>query len=138
MLALAQLRRLDEFVARRREIAARYDALLAKRPIVEAPRVATGTSPVWYKYPVLLPAGVDRDGLRKRLQEEHAIECGALYSPPCHLMPSFQRELGTGPGMLPTAEALLSRQLTLPMHAAMEPAEADRAVDALEAVLPPR
>jgi perosamine synthetase len=135
VLAHAQLRRLPDFLARRRAVAARYDALLAKDARLELPRSAEGSEPAYYKYPVLLPPQVDRERVRARLQADHGIECGALYSPPCHLMPVFRRVLGSGPGLLPRAEALLPRQLCLPMHAALEPADADRAVAALAQVL---
>jgi perosamine synthetase len=135
VIAQAQLRRLDEFIARRRAIAARYDQLLAKDARFTLARPQPGSESVYYKYPVLLPEGVDRDEVRRRMGEEHQVEVGSLYWPPCHLMPVFRKSLGTGPGMLPTAEKLLARQLTLPMHAALEPADADRSVAALLACL---
>jgi dTDP-4-amino-4,6-dideoxygalactose transaminase len=84
---------------------------------------------------VLLPAGVDRDRVRRELAERHGIEAGALYSPPAHLMPVFRKSLGTGPGLLPRAEELLPRQICLPMHALITPADAERSVTALDEVL---
>jgi dTDP-4-amino-4,6-dideoxygalactose transaminase len=134
ILAQSQLRRLDDFIARRRRIAARYDELLANDERIILPRPQPGSASVYYKYPVLLPSGVDRDAVRKWMGERD-VEVGALYWPPCHLMPVFRQALGTGPGTLPTAEGLLARQLTLPMHAAMEPADADRSVAVLDEAL---
>jgi dTDP-4-amino-4,6-dideoxygalactose transaminase len=122
-------------IARRRTIAARYDELLAKHPTIRAPRPAPETVPVYYKYPVLLPLGTHRDNIRTELLERHGIETGALYSPPAHLMPIFRKRLGTEPGRLPAAEAMLGRQLTLPIHAAMEVSDADRVIAALGEVL---
>ena len=135
VICLEQLGRLDQFVATRRTIAARYDELLTKLPNVRPPRPAPETVPVYYKYPVLLPLGTHRDNIRQELADKHGIECGALYSPPAHLMPVFRKRLGTEPGKLPAAEALLGRQLCLPMHAAMTVADADRVVAALTEVL---
>ncbi len=134
VLAHTQLRRLDELIACRRRIAARYDQLLADDKRITLPQTQPGSHSVYYKYPVLLPSGVDRDAVRKRMGE-HDVEVGALYWPPCHLMPVFRKALGTGPGMLPTAEGLLERQLTLPMHAAMQLADADRSVAVLDEAL---
>ena len=37
--------------------------------------------------------------------------------------------------MLPRAEAMLPRQLTMPMHAALTDAEVDRSVEALREIL---
>jgi dTDP-4-amino-4,6-dideoxygalactose transaminase len=135
VLALSQLARLDEMIAERRTIAARYDELLAKLPNVRAPRPAPETVPVYYKYPVLLPLGTNRDHVKNELLDKHGIETGSLYSPPAHLMPIFRKRLGTEPGRLPAAEAMLGRQLCLPMHAAMQTGDADRVIAALTDVL---
>lgn len=128
------LARLDDHLAVRRRIAARYDELLGD-DLVTRPRPAAGTTPAWYKYAVIVPDGADVPTLRRRFREEHAIEVGNLYYPPVHLMPAWRKRLGTGPGMLPNAERYLPRQITLPMHAAMSLADADRAVAALRELL---
>ena len=86
--------------------------------------------PAWYKYPVVLPEGVDRDTVRQRLHDEHAIEAGSLYWPPVHLMPVFRDKLGTAPGLCPKAERTLAHQLCPPMHAAVTEADADRSARA--------
>jgi perosamine synthetase len=132
VLARSELHRLADFVARRRAVAARFDELLARRDRYTLPRLAAGTRPAWYKYPLLLPLGVDRDAVRAQLLQQHGIECGALYSPPAHLMPVFR---GASPPRLPVAEAFCARQLCLPMHAALQVADADRAVAALDEVV---
>ena len=134
VLALSQLARLDDFLARRRAIAARYDALLATDRRVTRARIGEGTRPAYYKYPVLLAEGIDRDAVRRELAGI-GVEAGALYSPPCHLMPVFAGLPGAGRGQLPRSEALLARQLCLPMHAAMSVPDADRAVSALDQAL---
>lgn len=135
VLALAQVHRLDDFLSHRRRLAKHYDQLLAANTRIERPRVAVHSEPAFYKYPVLLPSGVDRDLVRRRLLEEHGIEMGAVYSPPCHLMPVFRNQLGTHVGLLPIAEAILPRQLALPMHVGVSEADAARSVAALDSVL---
>jgi dTDP-4-amino-4,6-dideoxygalactose transaminase len=134
VLALSQVRRLDQFLDRRRAIARLYDGALAADPRITRPVAAAGTRPAYYKYPVLLPDAADRDRLRRELNER-GIEIGALYSPPAHLMPVFQRTLGTAAGMLPIAESLLPRQICLPMHAAVTPEQAERSVRELRSAL---
>lgn len=130
VLALAQLRRVDDFVEHRRAIAAQYDRLL-EGTVLRRPELAPGSRPAYYKYPVLLPEGEDPAALRNLLMTRDRIEIGSLYNPPAHLMPVFRRILGTGPGSLPRAEALLARQVCLPMHAALSPADAARSVEAV-------
>lgn len=129
-----QLRRLNERLATRRALATRYDELLAG-VAVERPRPMPGSNPAWYKYAVLLPEGMDGTAVRARFKDDYAIEVGSLYCPPVHLMPAFRTALGTGPGMLPRAESLLPRQITLPMHAALTAEDVDRSVGALKEIL---
>ena len=60
-IALTQLRRLDEFIAKRQTIAAVYDAAMAAiglTPVTISPRAVTNR----YKYIARLPTGVDRVG----------------------------------------------------------------------------
>ena len=135
VLATAQLQRLDDFLAHRRAVAARYDELLKGDGRFTLPKLHPEMAPAWYKYPVLLPEGTDRDGIRKRIYEAHGIEMGALYSPPCHLMPVFKTTLGTKMGDLPRSERALARQICLPMHAKVSMEDAQRSVDVLREAL---
>jgi len=135
VLAIEQLRRLEDFVGHRRTIAARYDELLADRPWATVPRPTPGSRPVYYKYPILLPPGVDQNVVRKTMLERHHMELGAIYSPPAHLMPLYRKARGDAPLRLPNAEAALPRQICLPMHAQVTVADAERAVAALDDVL---
>jgi len=130
-----QLKRQPEFLATRRAVAARYDELLSKDDRITLPTLQRGMEPSYYKYPVLLPEGVAPGAIRSTMSEKHRVDLGALYAPPVHLMPVFQRELGTKAGMCPNAEALLARQVTLPMHAALSVSDADRVVEALDETL---
>jgi dTDP-4-amino-4,6-dideoxygalactose transaminase len=135
VLGLSQLGHLDEFIAHRRRVAARYDELLAKKPWATLPRPAAGSRPVYYKYPILLPLGTDRDGVRKTLLERDKMELGAIYSPPTHLMPIYRKAAEATPLLLANAERLLPRQLCLPMHAQISVEDADRAVAAVDSLM---
>ena len=135
VLAHHQLRSLDGFLEARRALAKHYDDRLRGDATFELPTIAQGCEAAYYKYPVLLPEGADGGTIRRRVFEADKIEIGSLYYPPCHLMPVFQRALGTGPGMLPTAERLLKRQICLPMHVAVDLAGADRSIEAVKRAL---
>ena len=135
VLGLSQLGHLDEFIAHRRRVAARYDELLANKPWATLPRPVVGSRPVYYKYPILVPVGTDRDGLRRTLLERDRMELGAIYSPPAHLMPVYRNARAEPPARLPVAESVLPRQLCLPMHAQIAVPDCDRAVAAVDALL---
>jgi dTDP-4-amino-4,6-dideoxygalactose transaminase len=135
VLATAQTRRLDEFLDTRRTVARRYDELLSGDARFTLPRLAPSMSAAYYKYPVLVPEGTDVRELRRRALAEHRVEIGSLYYPPCHLMPVFRDTLGTKPGDLPISEALLARQICLPMHAQISLADAERSVEVVRSLL---
>jgi len=133
VIGLAQLRRLDEFTARRAEIAAIYDAGLARL----APRVIPvgpppGSLCSYYKYIVLL-SGVGRAGLKSVLREEFDVALsGEVYEIPCHLQPVFA---GVTHGPLPKAEDLCARHVCLPVSARMTTDDARYVLESLEAAM---
>ena len=75
-IALSQLRRLDEFVAHRRHVAARYDAGPGRRPGRHRSPSPTNSGSNYYKYVAFLPPDTDRAMVKKRIREEY--EVGAL------------------------------------------------------------
>lgn len=126
------LRRLDEFLAHRARIAARYDAALRSLPVTVLPTPANAVNN-FYKYIALLPAGVDRAELKKTLREQHEIGLsGEVYELPLHAQPVFEAYARE---RLPVSEDVCARHICLPLHSDMTDAEADLVVDALAAVL---
>ncbi|MEK7706046.1 MAG: DegT/DnrJ/EryC1/StrS family aminotransferase, partial [Myxococcota bacterium] len=133
VIARAQLRRLDEILVHRRAVALSYKQELSGSGLIRLPVAAPGCEPAFYKFPVALPDGVDRDRVRTLLRERHGIETGTLYDPPAHQMPAFQ-SVARGVS-LPWTDALLARQLCLPMHLGVDPADCGEIVATLEAMV---
>jgi dTDP-4-amino-4,6-dideoxygalactose transaminase len=132
-VGLVHLRRLDEFIAVRRRVAARYDAALRQVASITPLLPPPGCGHAYYKYPALLAPGVDRDAVKQRLDEEHGVGMsGEVYARPLHDEPVFA-EVEHGP--LPVAEDVCARQVCLPLHSDMTDEEADVVIDALGAVL---
>ncbi|HST02552.1 MAG TPA: DegT/DnrJ/EryC1/StrS family aminotransferase [Usitatibacter sp.] len=130
VLGTFQLRRLDENVAHRNAIVDRYRGLLGACDWLAIPSHPAEVRHAYYKFPVLLREGMDRDRFRKMLWTDHMIENGGIYDPPCHLQP-VMRDRGFGPGAFPKAEKTLARQLCPPIHSQLTPAEADRVAAAM-------
>lgn len=129
-LGASQLTRLDEFVARRRALAARYDTLLGKAPL-KRPWQHPDTKSSWHLYVIRVDAGAHRaafDGLRER-----GIGVNLHYIP-VYLQP-FYRRLGFEPGLCPEAEAYHREAITLPLYPAFSDAEQDQVVAGVKAVL---
>lgn len=119
-LALSQLKHLDDWIARRREIAHEYDRAFAAIAGVNPLVTQSGRGHAHHLYVIR----VERDGLgvdRRRLFE--ALRCEGIgvnvHYIPVHLHPFYRSRQGTGPGLCPVAEAAYETILSLPMFPAM-------------------
>lgn len=114
-VGLAQLRRLDELLAKREAVAIRYDALLSSvdgvRPLAP-PRAGIRLS--WFVYVVRLAPEIDRAGLMSELSKR-GID-SRPYFPAIHLQPLYRERFGCRPGMFPHTEAAAESLLALPFH----------------------
>jgi dTDP-4-amino-4,6-dideoxygalactose transaminase len=129
IIGLAQMRRLNEFIERRAEIAAAYDAGLPRlAPRVQPVRPAAGSRCNYYKY-IALTTGVDRAALKKVMREEFDVGLsGEVYDTPCHLQPVFAGVTGDA---FPKAEDLCARHICLPVSAKMSADDANYVLEAL-------
>jgi perosamine synthetase len=130
---LVHLRRMDEFIARRREVAARYDKALAEldglRALAEPPRCRSNI----YKYIAVLPEGMDRAVFKQEMAERHDVRlAGEVYDVPLHQQPVLA-EFATGEP-LPVAEDMCARHVCLPVHSDMTDDEVDQVLTAAAAV----
>ena len=128
VIGRTQLKRLPEFIAARRRVAAIYDRALPATGIVPLAEPA-GAMSNYYKYIAMPPAGIDRGALKKHLRTTYDVGLsGEVYEAPCHLQPVF------GPlanGTLPVAEDLCARHICLPVSAVMTDADAEYVVESL-------
>lgn len=130
-LGASQMARLREFVARRHELANRYDRLLEALPVSTPLRCDKNYSGL-HLYPVRLDEAWRRravfDGMRAA-----RIGVNVLYIP-IHTQP-FYRDLGFAPGDFPAAEDYYARSLALPMFPGLTEAEQERVVSTLAGLL---
>lgn len=106
----AKLPFLDEWVARRRHLAARYNTILAGTDVV-VPHEAPDVAHAYRNYTVRV---AHRNKLRRTLASE-GVETRILYSPPIHLQTVY-RDRGFRAGDYPVAEELSSDLVCLPIH----------------------
>ena len=113
-------------VARRREIAARYDAGLADIGDLGLPAIRPDRDHQYYLYTI-------RTGKRDQLMAHLAangIESRINYPYPIHLMRGYTF-LGYLPGSLPVTERLAGQILSLPMHRYLTDAQVERVIAAV-------
>jgi perosamine synthetase len=132
-LGIGQLERLDRILEARREVAERYNDLLAGVD-VETP-LADDDDHVrsWFVYVVKLPRGVDRDGVMARLGSEGIAT--APYVPSIHLQSYMRDRYGFGEGLCPVSEDASARTMAIPFHARLPLEDAERVVEALRQAL---
>lgn len=119
-----QLARLPGFVARRRQIAQRYDRGLAGLPGLRCPPpLPAGHESSYYLYWVQFDGGI-RDAVARDLYA-NGIYTTFRY-PPLHRVAAYRSS-----ARLPGAEAAAERTLLLPIHQALTDAEVDRVVGAV-------
>ncbi|HVW21536.1 MAG TPA: DegT/DnrJ/EryC1/StrS aminotransferase family protein [Opitutaceae bacterium] len=137
-VGLGQLARLEEFNARRRELARRYFQLLDASP---ARSLGLGLPPAdfansnWHMFQVMLPEerlDVKRAGIMAEM-EKAGIATGVHY-PAIHRFALYRRQ-GWKDGDFPNAEYAGRNLLTLPLFPAMEDGDVDRVVRALAGAL---
>jgi len=133
-LGTSQLRRLEDVVAERSEIADRYDATLRDIPGIGLPPRPDGRRSAWHLYAVEIDPesfGCGRDTVIDALRAE-GIEA-TLHYPAVHLL-SLYRARGGAAGIAPVAERLCERLVTLPLYPAMTASDQDDVVLALHRI----
>ena len=126
-VGLAQLERLDAMLARKREIANRYDDEFEGEPRVETVPDAPGTRGSAWLCTVLLPSRSDRDRVRVALAAE-GIETRPVW-PPLHLQQPYLGSPVLGGGAV--AVELAGRGLSLPSSAGLSDTDLTEVADAL-------
>jgi dTDP-4-amino-4,6-dideoxygalactose transaminase len=130
LCGVSQLRRLEEFITRRIEIAQRYNAALrTETPEVELIEPAADTRHAYWKHTFNLPPDVSRARLRAAMAERFQVPIAWSYFPAIHLQPVFRRLYDTYDGMLPVAEDVTQRLVNFPMHVRLTDSDVDRVLE---------
>lgn len=130
-LGSSQLSRLDTYVARRRELASRYDRLLESLPVKPLSQL-NETASSWHLYIIRLDEKFERKIVFERLRDA-GIGVNVHYIP-VHTQP-YYRALGFDFGDYPNAESYYSHAITLPLFPGLNDRQQDEVVEALGAAL---
>ncbi len=133
-LGISQLRKLSAWVARRREIARRYDEAFAQIPGITPLQVENDVTHAYHLYVIRIKPRERRDrhsvfnALRSRgiLVNVHYV--------PVHLHPLYRQRFGTREGMCPVAEKAYEEILSLPMFPRMTDHDVERVISACREV----
>ena len=133
-LGMTQMRRLDELLAKREQVAAWYEARLSEIPGVEVPAVEPSTTRMsWFVYVVRFDAKINRDALAKQLGEMGVP--ARPYFLPIHLQPYIAERFGYREGDFPVTEDLGRRGLAVPFSGVMAEEQVEYVCQTIREVL---
>lgn len=123
-IAIVQLDRLDGLVARRGQIADRYDQLLASVDGISTPLVGSGNVHSWQAYVVTVDPDLSRDRIAMYLRG-HGVQSN-IGTFALHLQPLYSTDR-----RCPVSARLFEEDLAIPMHADLTDAEVVRVAETL-------
>lgn len=111
-LGVSQLKKLDQFITKRQEIAEKYNEALKNVEGIKIPQQLEDTKSGWHLYMIQLE-NADR---KEVFDEMRAANIGVhVHYIPVYWHP-YYRDLGYERGLCPVAEAWYEKALTLPLH----------------------
>ena len=133
-LGLSQMSRLDAFVARRHELARRYDKLLANLPVTipwQHPDVYSGL----HLYVIRLHLDKIRKSHSRVFEEIRNNGIGVnIHYIPVHTQPYYER-MGFKPGDFNESEKYYAEAISLPMFQTLSESQQDQVINVLNMVL---
>lgn len=133
-LGLSQLAKVDKFVARRRQLAERYNELLKDLPL-KVPYQNTDTDSSWHLYIVRVDFNKVKK-TKKQIFAEMKVKgvCLNLHYIPVHTQPYYQN-LGFKHGDFPVSEKYYEEAFTLPLYYSLTDEQQEYIVSTLKEVL---
>jgi aminotransferase EvaB len=128
-ILLRKLKRLDQYIAKRRALAKRYEEILKNTALV-LPATSEGNGHVYYLYVCRHP---DRDGIINKLAENDIV-VNISYPWPIHTMRGY-RYLGYSEGDLPETERAAKEIFSLPMYPSLSYEAQDKVCCVLKSIL---
>jgi UDP-4-amino-4,6-dideoxy-N-acetyl-beta-L-altrosamine transaminase len=133
-LGVSQMQRLDAFVARRHQLARRYDQLLARLPVTTPWQHPDSYSGL-HLYVVRLKLSEIGKTYRQVFETLREQGIGVnLHYIPVHTQPHYQR-MGFALGDYPQAEQYYAEAISLPMYQTLSDQQQDQVVAVLQDVL---
>jgi dTDP-4-amino-4,6-dideoxygalactose transaminase len=132
-MGLAQLRKLERFQQRRREIVAAYNTAFEPMDALETPVERPEVEHAWHLYVLRLRFGALQIGRDQFIEELTARNIGtSVHFIPIHIHPFYRQKYGYLPENFPVAHGAYQRMLSLPLHPGLTD---DDVTDVITAVL---
>ncbi len=135
-LGISQLKKLDSFIQRRREIAAFYDEQFATDDRFIIPAVKNGIKHSYHLYPLQIKfdmIGLDKTEYFSRLKTNRII--AQVHYIPIHFQPYYQKRFGFRRDNFPVAERFYKREVSIPIYPLLEQEDLNYIVKTLKLCL---
>ncbi len=135
-LGISQLKKLDRFIQRRREIAARYNESFADMEEIVTPIEDKNVKAVYHIYVIQLLTELLKVGRKEVFDALRAENIGVnVHYMPLHLHPFYQKRFGYKKGDYPVAEKYYDRATTLPLFPRMSDDDVEDVIKAMRKVI---
>ncbi|MFC1917385.1 UDP-4-amino-4,6-dideoxy-N-acetyl-beta-L-altrosamine transaminase [Chloroflexota bacterium] len=135
-LGLSQMKKLDSFIRRRREIVTRYNEAFADLAEIILPVERDYVRAVYHIYVIQLLLEKLTVGRKEIFQALRAENIGVnVHYVPVHLHPFYQRKFGYKWGDFPKAERYYDRAITLPIFPRMSDKDVADVIEAVRKVI---
>jgi dTDP-4-amino-4,6-dideoxygalactose transaminase len=125
-LGIHQLKRLGEFIQRRRAIAGRYESTFAGVSELRLPADLPGRPHTFHLYPAQLALECLSIGRAEFIEQLRGANIGAsVHFIPLHRHPFYRDTFGYRPEQFPIAERIYSGLVSLPLYPRMTDADVD-------------
>lgn len=131
---MVKLPYLQEWTAKRRDIATWYAECLASEEGIQLPAFRPESEPTFRTFTIRVRGG-DRDRVYHHLREK-GIQAALHYVPPVHQQPVYKNRRLPGAARLPVTEMLAEEILCLPVDPEFEAETVDYVCGALKEILP--
>jgi dTDP-4-amino-4,6-dideoxygalactose transaminase len=134
-LGVSQFKKLNKFIARRREIVNKYNQAFKNIPNLVTPIELPGLVSAFHLY--VLKINFQQIGKSRKdvIEELKAKGVGTqVHYIPVHLQPFYQNVYGYKQGDYPVTEAYYDQCLSLPLFPRMTSQDVDKVIEAVKAV----
>lgn len=132
-MGVEQLKKLEQFIAKRRELAQHYTKLLKDLPVI-TPTEKSYTRHAFHLYPLLLNTDkISRDQFINKLKEYNIGT--SVHFIPLHMHPYYQQKYNFKKGDFPVAEQLFENEVSLPLYPGMTLQDVEYVVNAIKEIL---
>jgi len=119
-LGISQLKKLDEFIMRRKEIVKMYNEAFEAVLEIETPVVKPYVKPAWHIYTVLLNDGDRNEFFREMRERDIGVNVHYIQ---IYRFSYYQKHFNINPKDFPVTEEVFSKIVTLPLFPKMEDEE---------------